>query len=234
MSFGDKNFTYGPRIVKDGLVFYVDAANPKSYVSGDTTCNDLIQSNNGTLINGPTFDTNNGGSIVFDGSDDSVSISSMVSYSSDDPHTYSAWVNAVNTTSYKWILNNGGSTNGTSLIIYGGYMGFFWRGGGAVRQGIIPININTWYNLTVSYNGSDGTYDMYVNGILDTSSNTSSATAGSGVSWVAGTSVPIIGSWYNGSFDYNGKVSNVKIYNRALSSTEILQNYNALKPRFGL
>ena len=132
MSFGDKNFTYGPRIVKDGLVFYVDAANPKSYVSGDTTCNDLIQSNNGTLINGVTFDTNNGGSIVFDGSDDSVSISSMVSYSSDDPHTYSAWVNAVNTTSYKWILNNGGSTNGTSLIIYGGYMGFFWRGGGAV------------------------------------------------------------------------------------------------------
>ena len=224
------SFTYSPKIVTDGLVFYVDAANPNSIISGETIWNDLIQSNNGTLISDATFVSDVGGSIIFDGSDDSVSISSMVSYSSDDPHTYSAWVYADNTSGYKWILNNGG----TDLIIFGGYMGFFWRGGGAVKQGIIPININTWYNLTVSYNGSTGTYDMYVNGILDTSSNTSSPTAGSGVSWLAYTSIPIIGSWYNGGFDYSGKVSNVKVYNRALSSDEVLRNYNALKGRFGL
>jgi hypothetical protein len=228
------SFTYSPKIVTDGLVFYVDAANPNSYVSGNTTVDSLVSNVTGSLINDTDFSTDNQGSWVFDGTDDTVSISSMVAYSSDDPHTYSAWVCANNTSGYKWILNNGGGTNGTSLIIYGGYMGFFWRGGGAVKQGIIPININTWYNLTVSYNGSAGTYDMYVNGVLDTSSNTSSQTAGFGVSWVAGNSTPIIGTWYNGGFDYNGKVSNVKVYNRALSSDEVLQNYNALKGRFGL
>ena len=228
------SFTYSPKIVTDGLVFYVDAANPNSYVSGNTTTDSLVSNVTGSLINDTDFSADNQGSWVFDGTDDTISISSMVAYSSDDPHTYSAWVNANNTNSYKFILNNGGTYNGTSLIIYGGYMGFFWRGGGAVKRGVIPIVINRWYNLTVCYNGVSGTYDMYVNGVLDTSSNTSSPTAGGGSTWVAGTSIPIIGTWYNGSFDYNGKVSNVKIYNRALSSGEVLQNYNALKGRFGL
>jgi len=63
--------TRGPNIVTDGLVFAVDAANPSSYVSGSTIWKDqTVNQNDGTLTNGPTFDSGNGGSIVFDGVDD--------------------------------------------------------------------------------------------------------------------------------------------------------------------
>ncbi len=63
----------GPNIVTDGLVFAVDAANPSSYVSGSGVWKDqTINQNNGTLINGPTFDSENGGSINFDGTDNYI------------------------------------------------------------------------------------------------------------------------------------------------------------------
>ena len=65
-------FSYSPKIVTDGLVFAVDAANKKSYPGSGTTWTDLAGSNDGTLTNGPTFDSGNGGSIVFDGSDDYI------------------------------------------------------------------------------------------------------------------------------------------------------------------
>jgi hypothetical protein len=65
------SFNYSPKIVTDGLVLYLDAANTKSYVSGSTVWNDLSRSGyNGTLTNGPTFNISNGGSISFDGVDD--------------------------------------------------------------------------------------------------------------------------------------------------------------------
>ena len=64
----------GPNIIEDGLVFAVDAANKKSYPGSGTTWIDLAGSNNGTLTNGPTFDSGNGGSFDFDGADDSVPI----------------------------------------------------------------------------------------------------------------------------------------------------------------
>ena len=60
-------------IVTDGLVFYVDAGNGDSYPGTGTTWSDLVGSNNGTLTNGPTFDSGNGGSIVFDGTNDYIS-----------------------------------------------------------------------------------------------------------------------------------------------------------------
>ena len=64
----------GPKIVTNGLVLYLDAANKKSYPGSGTTWTDLSGNNNtGTLTNGPTFDSNNGGSIVFDGTNDYVS-----------------------------------------------------------------------------------------------------------------------------------------------------------------
>ena len=61
------SYKYGPSIVTDGLVFYVDSGNDKSYPGTGTTWSDLIGSNDGTLTNGPTYDSANGGSIVFDG-----------------------------------------------------------------------------------------------------------------------------------------------------------------------
>ena len=61
------SYKFGPSIVTDGLVFYVDAANENSYPGSGTTWTDLAGSDDGTLTNGPTFDSGNAGSIVFDG-----------------------------------------------------------------------------------------------------------------------------------------------------------------------
>jgi hypothetical protein len=64
-------FNYSPKIVTDGLVLYLDAANSKSYVSGSTTWSDLSRGgNNGTLTNGPTYSSAKGGIIILDGSND--------------------------------------------------------------------------------------------------------------------------------------------------------------------
>ena len=71
-------FNYSPKTVIDGLVLYMDAANSKSYVSGSTTWNDISRGGNiGTLLNGPTFNSSNSGNIVFDGTDDYVTVTEI-------------------------------------------------------------------------------------------------------------------------------------------------------------
>lgn len=218
-------------IVTEGLVFYVDAANPKSYVSGSTTTNSLVSNDTGSLINDTEFSTDNQGTWTFDGIDDSINLTKITSYSSNDPHSYSAWIKPANTSNtYHFIINNGSSGAGTSLIIAYGKIGFLWRGGGGVDQGITNLNTETWYNLTLCYHGSSLDFDMYVNGNLDKSANASLDSPWS----AATTNFARLGTWYNSQWDYSGHISNVQVYNRALSADEVLQNYNALKGRFGL
>ena len=126
MSFGDKNFTYGPRIVKDGLVFYVDAANPKSYVSGDTTCTDLVGGNVGSLQNGVGFSVENNGTWSFDGSDDYINITSALStqpvYHLSVWFTRTSGINTSYTSNDRYLLGWGGSGNLTG-ISFGDFTG---------------------------------------------------------------------------------------------------------------
>ena len=84
--------TYNNRIVTDGLVLCLDAASKRSYPGTGTTWTDLVGSNNGTLVNGPTFDAGNGGSVVFDGSDDRVDCTSPSEIDSISEITMIAWV----------------------------------------------------------------------------------------------------------------------------------------------
>ena len=84
--------SHSPRIVTDGLVFCVDAANKRSYPGVGTTWTDLTANkNNGTLTNGPTFDSANGGSIVFDGTNDYVDLGSSLSISTSSPFSVEFW-----------------------------------------------------------------------------------------------------------------------------------------------
>ena len=84
----------GANIVSDGLVLCLDAANRKSYVNGSTVWRDLSGNNNsGSLVNGPTFSSANGGSIVFDGTNDYVQIGSNLLPSGNSSHTVFSWVN---------------------------------------------------------------------------------------------------------------------------------------------
>jgi len=228
-------------IVTDGLVFAVDAANYESYTSGSTTWSDLSgNGNDGTLTNGPTFDSGNGGSIVFDGTNDYV-ITQNFNEDSNLGLSVFAWVYLTNYSNYlgndyAWIINKRDSSNDMQWQL-------FYKNGkvsatifnsntniGIVDTGI-NFNLNEWCYVGFTTNGNNGsTLSTYHNGIFSDSS-TLSNDRGTGTRPIAiGTPAWNLGSdlnWY-------GNIAQTKIYNRALSSTEISQNYNALKGRFGL
>lgn len=222
MSFGDKNFTYGPRIVKDGLVFYVDAANPKSYVSGDTTTNDLISNGTGTLENGTGFSEENNGNWSFDGTDDYITIDGLNDIT---VNTISMWLK-VSYTGNKVIMEKGTNSkmmfqpaSNNAQIFYANLKSY--NGGTGYLNSIMD---GTWKNW-VQIEDTDFSY-FYVNGVLQNSqANTSNLTNSNPLVIMART---------GGVAPQSGNVGPVQVYNRALSANEVLQNYNALKGRFGL
>jgi len=220
------------KIVTDGLVLALDAADRNSYPGSGTTWRDLSGNNNGgTLTNGPTFSSANGGSIVFDGADDNINLGNPDSLNITGSITLSSWIRLTNWNNYPGIITKGYDvTGGYSIHIRNDYSIWFEILSSAnVRQIYNPtsltISLNSWFNVVCTYNQTQ--MQIYINGIA----------AGSGYS----TSVLIkltsndvlIGNLPTYGF-FNGSVSNVQIYNRALSAQEILQNYNALKSRFNL
>jgi len=236
MAFGN-----GPYIVTNGLVLALDAADRNSYVSGSTTWTDLSgNSYNGILTNGPTFDSGSGGSIVFDGTNDYVTGSSTTTFnlSTNQNYTVCAWINPnftdASTSTYAVFNYTGpGSTflrtyirwEGTSL---GFYVDTADNGGGSAWRFKPTFAANTW-NYLCFVHTSANTVQFYFNGVLYspvvlfTNSKT-------GV-----TNFPVtIGYGSVNSYYWNGKIATTSVYNRALSATEITQNYNAQKSRFNL
>jgi len=219
-------------IVTDGLVFAVDAANYESYPGSGTTWTDLAGSNNGTLTNGPTFDSGNGGSIVFDGSDDIMSTSTTIkAASSTDLQTFCSWLKGTSTDN-SFFGSSANSTGKFHLILNfqsNGQLRFAQShyGGGnpsTDETNIVTVNANTDWNYACVVKTAQYTYDVYFNSELVIEDALKEATLDSDFA---------LGQWWNGKVKPS-QISNVQIYNRALSSTEVLQNYNALKSRFGL
>ena len=221
-------FNYSPKIVTDGLVLYLDAANSKSYVSGSTTWNDISRSGtNGALTNGPTYNSSNGGSIVFDGADDGVSIN--VPTSGDT--TYAVWFKMSANNDNRRLINASTSNFRNFSVGYAGSGANNVLGGfDGTNQ---PLTITSfgdglWHYVVVIMKTND--YKIYVDG----QNQTITWNLGSTGNWVNNTTnVNYIGS-VGSSFSYNGNIAQVQIYSRALTAQEILQNYNATKTRFGL
>ncbi len=221
----------GPNVVMDGLVLWLDAANPKSYVSGSTTWNDISRTGvNGTLTNGPTFSSANGGSIVLDGVNDSVlmstiptSLFSLISSS----FTVDMWVYVTNTNQAGLISSNQSATAGGQyhLIRRDGILqvSFYF---GNTLQSQIPFPTGSWINVVHTYNYTNQTSSLYQQGVF-------AGTRGMGTPLI--TSASLYLGWFGFGGTYlSGSISSTKIYNRTLSPTEITQNYNALKSRFNL
>jgi hypothetical protein len=231
-------FQRGPNIVTNGLILALDAANPKSYVSESTIWYDKSgNGNNGTLTNGPTFDSANLGSIVFDGVDDRVSRNTAIDTGQN--FTVSAWIyptilgttrRAVVANGYNfsarngWLFSTAGAGNNNT---------FFLSIGTDIALCIAPANtlsINTWQNITAVVTSGGETINVYLNGniINNAAKNTNTGT------------ITYTNPQFNVGFrdinnqqdPYTGNISSVQIYNRALSSEEIEQNYKALKSRY--
>jgi len=235
-----------PSIVTSGLVLNLDAANMKSYPRSGTTWRDLSGNNNsGSLVNGPTFSSQNGGSIVFDGVDDYIimsgnaylrnllstdcTVSVFCSYATLAGLTFPTLIGSMTYASawrgWRIVINaadrsitfcNASGINGTNQDC----INFNYT---------LPDNINTFSMISFTWVASTRLKETYVNGI-----KTNSLIASYG--FQANTEDVRIASLSNGQADnnYRGTVALTQIYNRALSAQEILQNYNATKTRFGL
>lgn len=234
---------YSPKIVTDGLVLALDAANTKSYPGSGTVWNDLSgNGNNGTLINGPTFDSGNGGSIVFDGVDDHTLLpTNYFSFPSLNTFTISLWFKSSQTTGGTLFgqqnTANPSSATGWVPVIYLNTNGSirvepFWTS--SINNTIVSssgLNNNIWYNIVTTFNS--GTNQLYVDG--------SYITQRTGLTLTSFTSTYyyIVGAGFAGGRSlgtnyFNGNISNFIFYNRALSAAEVAQNYNATKSRYGL
>lgn len=245
-------FEVGPSIVRDGLILYLDAGNPASYISGSTMWRDMIGTNNGTLTNGPTFDTGSGGSIVFDGTNDYTEIAgNTFNYSPGTTGELSLEL---------WIYPTGPFSSYTNEPPISNLGGFFGQGyfaasvgwgigmttvsginyfnfqvrnmGTTVSVGVSTVSFTTgsWYHLVGSFTRNDFSR-LYINGQLQASG---SSTILNGVSITPNVNDAALGRVGSQPFYSGCKISVGILYSRPLSSTEVLQNYNTLKGRFGL
>jgi hypothetical protein len=220
-------FQYSPKIATDNLVLYLDAANPKSIISGSTIWTDLSRGgNNGVLTNNPIFNFTNGGSLRFDGSNQFINENNIQKY----------FTNKLYVGVYCKLISNG---NFPMILSMGGF-GFELRYSSTTGfiQGVVitgpsgPFNtvtdtvssLNKIVYIGLSYDGSN--VRLYKNGVNIIS-------------------IPVTGNMYFNNFNlllgrrsdgfyFNGDIYSVQIYNRTLTDTEILQNYNTTKSRFGL
>ena len=237
-------FRFGlEQIVTNGLVLNLDAANPASYPGSGTTWTDLSgNGNNGTLVNGVGYNSGNGGSIVFDGVDDFINITQNTAYQFSNTQAFSLnlWVRCTATSGapvmFAYALTGGRGyyfTIDVNVLRTNAF--FFDYFDGSVFRGIQgnnnSITMNSWVNL-VATSSSNSVNDMkvYQNGVLTsfTDRGTSSPSA------INYDTLPMrIGARGDGGY-FTGNISQVSIYNRALTAAEIQQNFTATRSRFGI
>ena len=229
---------YNPSIVTDGLRFCLDAANTKSYPGSGTTWTDISGKNHdGTLTNGPTFSSDNGGCIVFDGSNDHIGMLGTATdlgiNDTSSSFSFSVWFKT-GVTSEKYMFDNfDGSTQDISCRLDGGELELYLRGssGGivnAVRYG--SYTLNAWNNAVYNFDSSTSPdiFTAYVNGI-----NTGTSTSHFSGNFESGSNFRI-GMRPAGGGQFSGRIACAMLYNKSLTEAEVKQNYNALKGRFGL
>jgi hypothetical protein len=197
------SYTNGPKIVTNGLVLCLDAANRKSYPGSGTTWNDLSGNGNvATLVNGVGYNSNNGGSLTFDGVDDYAITSTITNYKS-----LNMWVYL--DSKFAYLLDaRTGSPNGYFWFPgldanFGPDWDQFYVNGQSVSLSLSNIPTNVWFNFYIRNTGiRTGTINLF--------------------------------NRYTNVENQAGKYSLFSAYNRALLDSEVLQNYNANKGRFGL
>ena len=229
---------YNPRIVTDGLVLALDAGNTKSYPGSGTSWSDLSgNGNNGTLTNmdGANLDSANGGSLTFDGTDEYVSETSSLSDNFWQGNwTASFWVNfdTLNTTTSsggdKPLLHHGVNGTRTGLHLTQRNTRIHFGLFSDDLQGTKVLSTGTWYNVVFTLNNSTYVKQNYLNGVLDNSHTGGGAYAGTG------TNTRIGGKVLNFGLLFDGFMSSCIFYNRVLTASEIQQNFNATRGRYGI
>jgi len=223
--------SYYGGIVKDGLVLNLDAAKKDSYAGSGTVWNDISGNNNsGSLINSPTFSTTNGGSITFNGTNQYTNCGNPLTFT--DSFTISYFFNTTSTGIVKVMMGmyNGSGADWWIGLDSSNRLNFSFGSPSKIDIATpITVNDGIWRQGICVYNKSLNSTLIYLNGILQNSTTSIPATVTqAGGNLMIGTFGSSLG------FYFPGNIATTQIYNRALTATEVLQNYNALKSRFGL
>ena len=230
--------SHSPRIITNGLVLCVDAANKRSYPGAGTTWTDLTANkNNGTLTNmTDNFSTDGAGSLTFDGANEYVAC--VQSFSRNQTQlTISSWVKFNNFTTSRTIYvetKNDVSSRIDLAVTTSQEIRFAGRDddSDSFTQFAISatslINTDVWYNIVGVYDPLNTNNNVYLNSVNVTSS---SSNLGDGFPDTTSATQRIGNNGPNTGY-MNGNIAQVSIYNRALTASEIQQNYLATKGRY--
>jgi hypothetical protein len=216
-------------VTTNGLILWLDAGNYGSYNGSGTTWYDISGSVNDTsLLNGPTYSTDGGGSILFDGTNDVGQVTIGNIPTGDAARTISVWVKYIAYGSDFYSICGYGAEQASRTFDLGiahasqkVFLDVYGAGGIQTTSTVSP---NVWFNVTGVYTGTQ--LRLYLNGSLE-NSNTFTINTASSVFRIADM------TWSSPGL-LNGNIGNVIFYNRALSDSEVLQNFNAQRGRYGV
>lgn len=213
-------------------VLYLDAGTTTSYPGTGTAWNDLSgNGNNGTIYGGVTYNNSNGGILSFDGSSGYVDCGNNSIFDNINQITINAWIKWPSSATKEIIIKSNSTNTGV------GPYEFFQNGNGVTFRttkggtsidlsSAATISSNSWTNITAVWDGTKKY--IYINGVKDINTQSQSSPID------ASTGKLVIGAYANGQYPFNGFISAVNIYNRALSATEVQQNFNSMRSRYGL
>jgi len=213
----------GPDVVEDGLVLCLDAGSKRSYPGTGTTWTDTVGGNDGTLTNGPTFSSANGGSLVLDGGNDEIICGNDASIQITEG-TISAWFAANNgNTGYNGIIAKQWAWG---LFVYNDELITYSWGTSSRRLTGIDVGNGAWNNAVLTFTETVGSPSnnakVYLNGdlVLTTTVKHSNQT------------VTLQIGEANAAQHFSGKIAQASVYNRVLSADEVRQNYLSTKERY--
>jgi hypothetical protein len=228
-----------PSVVVDGCVFAIDAANTKSYIGTGNTVNGLVGGIGGTFIGGSGFSAGNYGSFYFNGTTNYILCNAISQNNNASALTWTAWAKRNASNSYMTFMQYSGISSDIGLELWSNGVIYFEIGNGGNTYGELSNNSSSWQNIAMVFDGSgvdnSARLKAYINGVqqnLNYGGTTIPSTAGSGNTLYIGNTGPF--SSGNSNLFSAGNLGAFQSYNRALSATEILQNFNALRGRYGV
>ena len=224
--------THSPRIVTNGLVLALDAGNTKSYPGSGTSWSDLSgQGNTGTLTNGPTYSSADGGSIVFDGSNDSATLPTLDIAGNE--LTFSVWNYGIEakTSSIIYLEDSGNHRMLNVHLPWNNRVVYFDKGGNnydRINKTATNVEYQGWHHWAFTANASTGSMKIYLDSALWHSGTGHTKTFTNITGSVKKIGKSHLNQWHR------GYISNLQLYKKELSQAEVTQNFDALKGRFGL
>jgi hypothetical protein len=215
----------GPDTVQDGLVFAVDPGSTRSYPGTGTTAYNIINNTSGTLVNSPTLGTTNGGYFDFDGVDQYIENFSNTGIThGTNNFSYFFWINLQGKPTLGTVIENGLYTTG--ILIRFNTDGFqIYSVNNFIGKFSFNPSLDTWNN--VGFVRSGNFINFYLNGVYQ-------AQFAFNLNVAPGANIFIGTSQHATSQCFDGYIATATIYTKNLSTTEITQNYNAQRTRFGL